>query len=220
MGGGGAQRRQTPGEEVHRHGREGGRAADPGVARRRGDEHTAATPNGQEQPTGGGHGRGGSGERGGPDGGAARGGSGHDGEGTAGEQEGERCVNGNRGAPTNANQTLTVLYTNSQSLPGKVNELSCIASDLKPDIIALTETWCNGKISSAVLSIDGYELVPELRMDRTNTGGGRGGGLIIYARSGIPILKIDRTILNSQLCSFTINDVTLNLVYRLSLIHI
>jgi hypothetical protein len=95
-----------------------------------------------------------------------------------------------------------------------VNELACIASDLKPDVIALTETWCNSEISNAVLSIDGYELVPELRLDRTNTGGGRGGGLIIYARSGIQILKIDRTILHSQLCSFSICDVTINLVYR------
>jgi hypothetical protein len=50
-------------------------------------------------------------------------------------------------------------------------------------------------------------------MDRTNTGGGRGSGPIIYARSGIQISKIDRSILYSQLCCFTINDVTLNLVY-------
>ena len=59
-----------------------------------------------------------------------------------------------------------------------------MASDIKPDIIVLTETWCNSDISDAVLSIDGYELLPDLRMDRMDSGGGRGGGLIVYARSG------------------------------------
>ncbi len=57
-----------------------------------------------------------------------------------------------------------------------MNELACIASDIKPDIIALTETWCNNDITNAVISIDGYEIVPDLRMDRMDTGGGRGGG--------------------------------------------
>ena len=79
---------------------------------------------------------------------------------------------------------LSILYTNAQSLAGKVSELEAIASDMKPDIIALTETWCNSGITNAVLSIVGYELVPDLRMDRADTGGGRGGGLIVYARSG------------------------------------
>ena len=68
-----------------------------------------------------------------------------------------------------------ILYTNAQSLAGKVSELSVIASDLRPDVIALTETWCNEDISNAVLSIEGYELLPDLRMDRMDTGGGRGG---------------------------------------------
>ena len=58
---------------------------------------------------------------------------------------------------------------------GKVSELSAVASEIRPDVICLTETWCNGDITNAVLSIDGYELLPDLRMDRENTGGGRGG---------------------------------------------
>jgi len=107
-----------------------------------------------------------------------------------------------------------ILYTNAQSLAGKVCELSAIASDLRPDVIALTETWCNSDISSAVLSIDGYELLPDLRMDRKDTGGGRGGGLIVYARSGKQVLKIDKTVLSAQMCSFKLDDVTINLVYR------
>jgi len=36
----------------------------------------------------------------------------------------------------------------------------------------------------------------------------------VYARSGKQILKVDKTILSAQMCSFRIDDVTLNLVYR------
>jgi hypothetical protein len=69
-----------------------------------------------------------------------------------------------------------VLYTNAQSLVGKVNELSCTAFDMDPDIILVTESWCNEAISDAYLSIQGYELKSELRIDRSDTGAGRGGG--------------------------------------------
>ena len=95
-----------------------------------------------------------------------------------------------------------------------MSELAAVATDLKPDVIALVETWCHSEISSAVLAIDGYELIPDLRMDRIDTAGGRGGGLIVYIRSGKQILKIDKKLFYSQLCSFIIDDVTFNLVYR------
>jgi len=97
---------------------------------------------------------------------------------------------------------------------GKVSELECIATANKPDIIAVAETWCHSGITNAFLSISGYEVIPDLRMDRVNTGGGRGGGLIVYARCGIKVLKIDQEILHSQLISFKVSDVTFNLVYR------
>ena len=42
-----------------------------------------------------------------------------------------------------------MLYTNAQSLVGKVNELSCTAFDMDPDIILVTESWCNEAISDA-----------------------------------------------------------------------
>ena len=71
----------------------------------------------------------------------------------------------------------------------KVGELSCVADMLKPDIILVTESWCNGDITDAYLSIDGYELIPDLRMDRENTAGGRGGGLLVYAKNGLKVLN-------------------------------
>ncbi len=54
------------------------------------------------------------------------------------------------------------MYTNAQSLAGKVNELSCTVVDLNPDLILLTETWLNKDISDAYLTIPGYELKSDL----------------------------------------------------------
>jgi hypothetical protein len=105
------------------------------------------------------------------------------------------------------------MYTNAQSLAGKVNELSCTAVDLNPDLILLTETWLNKDISDAYLTIPGYELKSDLRMDREV---GRGGGLAVYAKNGIKILKLDHTVTNHiQICKFLVNDVTVSLVYTL-----
>ena len=103
------------------------------------------------------------------------------------------------------------MYTNAQSLVGKVNELSCAVADLNPDIILVTETWCSKDITDAYLSIPGYELRTELRQDREGT---RGGGLVTYAKHGIPVLKIDKTAEHFQLCSFLVFDITISLLYR------
>ena len=57
----------------------------------------------------------------------------------------------------------------------KVDELGCVADLNKPDLILVTESWCNEDISNAFLSLDGYELILDLRMDRETTARGRGG---------------------------------------------
>ena len=51
-------------------------------------------------------------------------------------------------------------------------------------------------------------------MDRTDTEGGRGGGLLVYGRSGIKILPVDKVVDFQQYCKFKICDVTFYLVYR------
>jgi hypothetical protein len=53
---------------------------------------------------------------------------------------------------------------------------------MKPDLILLTETWCNTTIDNATLTIPGYNLEAELRRDREDTGQGVGRGLIVYAQ--------------------------------------
>ncbi len=72
-------------------------------------------------------------------------------------------------------KALKILYLNAQSIVKKIDELACVAGNLAPDIILITESWCNSDITDAFLSFDGYELQTELRLDRQDTPQGRGG---------------------------------------------
>jgi Endonuclease-reverse transcriptase len=109
---------------------------------------------------------------------------------------------------------LKVLYTNSQSIIGKIDELSSVASDLRPDVILITESWCNNLITDAFLTIPGNELLQDLRRDRSDTARGRGGGLLVYAKTGLCVLSFDVVDSLFQYCKFKIEDVTFYLVYR------
>ncbi len=103
---------------------------------------------------------------------------------------------------------------NAQSLLKKIDELCCVVDSIKPDLILVTESWCNGDISDAYLSIDGYELLPDLRQDRENTARGRRGGLLVYAKPSVKVLKLDNDIDFQQYCKFSVDNVTVYLVYR------
>jgi hypothetical protein len=83
---------------------------------------------------------------------------------------------------------------NSQSIVNKINELACVAAESKPDIILETESWCHPGISDSYLSINGYQLQPELRVDRSDTANGIGGGLLVYSRDGLNILPCDKVL--------------------------
>jgi hypothetical protein len=96
----------------------------------------------------------------------------------------------------------------------KTDELACVASTLQPDLILVTESWCNSDISDAHLSLDGYEVQPDLRMDGQDTAQDRGRGILVYVCNGVKVLKIDRRISFHQYCKFLVGDVTLYLVYR------
>ncbi len=94
-----------------------------------------------------------------------------------------------------------------------------MAHSEKPDLILVTESWCNTDITDAFLSIDGYELQTDLRMDRDDTARGRGGGLLVYAKTGIQLLKIDNQVNVHQCSSFLVHDITVHLVYRSTNAH-
>ena len=112
------------------------------------------------------------------------------------------------------------MYTNIQSVFSKINELTVEAVEQSPDLILLTETWCNTSISDATLALPGYQLETELRRDRADTANGLGGGLLVYTKAGIKILSSDKFSTNefNQFCCFSVQTkgepLTIILVYR------
>jgi hypothetical protein len=110
------------------------------------------------------------------------------------------------------------MYTNAQSLQGKVSELELILKDLRPDIVLLSETWCNTGTAETLLNIDGYTFQTDLRMDRSDTTNGIGGGLAVYTVNGLNIVACDRAVDFNQYCKFKLqcdNDsVYFYLMYR------
>ena len=113
---------------------------------------------------------------------------------------------------------LAILYMNCQSILSKLNEFSCLLADTKPDIVLVAESWCNDSISNAHLSVPGYQLQPDLRVDRTDTTNGFGGGLLVYSREGTDILPCDKNSDFNQYVPFKIKlcnvTTTIGLVYR------
>jgi len=45
-------------------------------------------------------------------------------------------------------------------------------------------------------------------MDREDTAQGRGGGILVYARTGLVVKKIENIVAFTQYCCFKVNDVT------------
>ena len=70
-----------------------------------------------------------------------------------------------------------------------MNELNALAADLKPEVIAITETWTNSSICDSYINIPGYKLI--VRKDRSDTLGGRGGGILLYIKSNIACHEIN-----------------------------
>jgi hypothetical protein len=92
-----------------------------------------------------------------------------------------------------------------------------VAAEKKPDVILICESWCNSTINNSLLALEGYELQPDLRTDRSDTAGGIGGGLLVYVRDGLKILALDKTNDFNQLSSFTLT--TKKRVYNIYLIY-
>ena len=113
---------------------------------------------------------------------------------------------------------LKTLYLNAQSILSKLPDLEATAFDSKPDLILITESWCNANIEDNILNITGFELIKDLRSDRTDTTNGIGGGLLVYARKGLVILSIDKVNDFNQYVHFRVKtsicDLNVFLIYR------
>ena len=68
------------------------------------------------------------------------------------------------------------------------------------------------------LKIPGYELQTDLRRDREDTRNGVGGGLLVYAKTGVNILSLDNEVNFNQYCTFKVGErkeeLQVYLVYR------
>ena len=66
------------------------------------------------------------------------------------------------------------MLTNTRSTMNKLVELKDYVDQYKPDIIAITETWCASSVDDAEVSLNDYNLY---RCDRKGT---TGGGVLMY----------------------------------------
>ena len=76
---------------------------------------------------------------------------------------------------------LSIMHFNARSLLPKISELSNVANNLSPHIIAISETWLSSSVSTKSVTIPGY--TQGIRTDRQNDR--RGGGTMILARDDV-----------------------------------
>ena len=109
------------------------------------------------------------------------------------------------------------MFTNARSVNKKINELKTIACDLEPEVIAVTETWTNQAITNDYLEIPNYVQIA--RSDRQDTKDGRGGGILVYAKSNINAFQKPNSSDFNQLCEVKVEalggeSITIYTVYR------
>ena len=95
-----------------------------------------------------------------------------------------------------------ILYTNARSILSKIDHLNILINDENPHLVLLTESWCNDEITNAMINIEGYEVVPELRVDRLDTVNGIEGGLLVYKRLDITVKPESDESSFNQYCKF------------------
>ncbi|XP_072022644.1 uncharacterized protein [Amphiura filiformis] len=76
---------------------------------------------------------------------------------------------------------ITCYCTNAQSLVNKRTELEAIIDDLHPDVIGITETWCNATIMDSEVTFENYAM---FRIGKDSPTG-RGGGVILYIHESL-----------------------------------
>ena len=115
-----------------------------------------------------------------------------------------RNQQGGRGQEGKEPEPLKVIFTNAHNLLSEIDNLYVLVTNEKPHIVLINETWLNNDIDNSLINIPGYFIDNELRVDRTHTRNGIGGGLIVYVRNDVKV-KPDPT-KNSfyQYCSFQV----------------
>ena len=108
--------------------------------------------------------------------------------------------------------------TEQRSIISKINDLEEV-NEQNPEIILITETWSNKDILNSILQLEWYFIELPLRCDTTDTANGIQGGLLVYVKHEMTILKTDNINTVLQFCQFKVlsdNNQGLNVtaVYR------
>ena len=80
---------------------------------------------------------------------------------------------------------LTIAHLNVRSLYPKVDMMNDLLSRNDIDIMCITESWLNEKLSNTNISIPGYQI---FRRDRDS----KGGGVLLYVRDNLHACHRDR----------------------------
>ena len=129
------------------------------------------------------------------------------------QQQYQNNTNNSTTISTLHTQPPLIFYFNARSLLNKIDELRVLVHNNPPQIIAITETWCQPHEQDGLYGITGYELY---RSDRTNK---PGGGTLLYISTSLThniLLNTSDDTLESIRCSITTNhgSVAIGCVYR------
>jgi len=84
---------------------------------------------------------------------------------------------------------LNIMYFNARSIRNKMDELRILASDKKPDIIAIVESWLVEENNDLGFGVENYNFI---RKDRRRDLKSMGGGIIIYYKKELSIVDTTR----------------------------
>jgi hypothetical protein len=93
-----------------------------------------------------------------------------------------------------------------------------MAAEDKPDVILITESWCNSEVQNSELEIAGYNLVTELHRDRQDTQHGLGGGLLTYTKSGMAVQENEK-FKNNPFIQFTAFSIMARCPLHIALVY-
>ena len=130
-----------------------------------------------------------------------------------GRRQGEKESSVEKGG---GQEEIKVMFMNAQSVVSKMDELRAIVAMEEPGLVAVTEAWTHDEIGDAYLKLEGYDMI--VREDRNDTQGGRGGGLLLYAKKNINAWRIRNDCTFNQMATVGMKcgngEVLLHLVYR------
>ena len=92
-----------------------------------------------------------------------------------------------RVAINNSVKHLGIIYLNARSLRNKMDELRILASQVKPDLIGVVETWLTEDNFDSEIDIVNYNFI---RKDRKNECKTKGGGIVIYFKQELSIVDV------------------------------